>query len=135
MAIALSPTLENEMDSVVRRPASRMTVERFLPEWTNKVAHGAVDYAHGHAAIVAPDGNGAGEDILFRARISNTGELQYADIKEADLDDPTTWEALWTNSGVTGFVDPKRWVIVGALPAFAPIKKPASLPIFSQLVR
>ena len=72
MARTLSAALTTEMNSLARTPAARVTVERWQPEWTARLSGlsaGELErYAHGHAAAVYPDGNGAGEDILLRAR-------------------------------------------------------------------
>lgn len=110
MTIALSTELTNEMNSLSRRPAGALTAEQFLPEWTEEVSgSGAVHYAHGHAACVAVDGNGAGEDILFRARVTAAGELQVCALKGAVLETPSNWDTLWIATGITGLASP-NWV-------------------------
>lgn len=106
MSLSLSPTLTAEQASLLRRPAGKLTVEQFLPRWTEQIAGQAGQYAHGHAAAVAPNGAGAGEDVLFRAR-SNGGLLEIAALSGTNLDDPTGWEALFTSSGLSGLVDPE----------------------------
>jgi hypothetical protein len=110
VSISLSAALTAEMNSLSRRPAAALTVERFLPEWSQQVAGSeTVHYAHGHAACVVEDGNGAGEDILFRARVTAAGELQIAILKGVDLETPSSWDGLWTSTGLTGLVYP-HWV-------------------------
>ncbi len=115
MSRTLSSTLTAEMDSPDRTPAMQVTAERWLPEWTAKISGlsgGQTEqYAHGHAAAVYPDGNGAGEDILFRARSGSyaspqNGTLYVARIMGTDLDDPTTWDSLWASTGISGLMYP-----------------------------
>lgn len=106
MTIDVSPALVQEMNSLHRRPQAQLTVERFLPEWSEVEEGGAVTYAHGHSAVVVVDGNGVGEDVLFRARISTAGELEVAAIKGEDLDNADNWEALFDGTGLTDFASP-----------------------------
>lgn len=106
MSQTLPAALITEMGSLSRTPASELTIEKFLPEWVEKQSGSGVTYAHGHGAAVAIDGNGAGEDILFRARSSVTGVLQVAIIKDTDLDDATTWESLFSDTAATGLMYP-----------------------------
>lgn len=111
----LPPALEAEMESTHRTPASRVTVERWLPEWTARVSGlsgGATEqYAHGHSAAVAPDGSAAGEDIICRARSGSfaspqNGTLYVAIIRDTDLDTPANWDTLFTSTGITGLMYP-----------------------------
>ena len=106
MSQTLPAPLVTEMDSLSRSPASKLTVEKFFPEWVEAQVGGSVNYAHGHSAAVAIDGNGAGEDILFRCRVTITGDLEVAIIKGNDIDDATTWESLYTTSPISGIVPP-----------------------------
>ncbi|MCL4301140.1 MAG: hypothetical protein KJ077_35740 [Anaerolineae bacterium] len=128
MAITLSPTLTAEMNSLSRRHASRATVERWLPEWSPKIsgltANKYEQYAHGHAACVAPNGNGAGEDILFRARSGSTadpfsGVLHISVLKGTDLDDPTRWDEAgkWTNTAIGNLMRPAWYNNAETVPA------------------
>ncbi len=109
---SLSANLVELSESLVRANISaQVTVEHFLPAWTVKVSGSSPGQCHGHAAAVAPDGAGAGEDILFRARSGSTGaptdgKLYIAVIKLDDLDDSTAWDGLWIDSGVTGLMHP-----------------------------
>jgi hypothetical protein len=123
MAITLSPTLTTEMNSLNRHHASKATVERFLPEWMPKVTglstYAYEQYAHGHAAAVAAGANGAGEDVLFRARSGSfanpfDGLLYVAAIKGNDLDNPSTWESKWVNTGVGSLMYPAWYNNVSA---------------------
>ena len=38
MSLNISPTLTAEMNSLIRRPASKVTVEQFMPTFTAKVS-------------------------------------------------------------------------------------------------
>lgn len=111
----LSQSLTDEMNSLSRTPASQVTVEQWLPDWTARIeglSGGETEqYAHGHAATVSIDGNGSGEDIIFRARSGSyaspqDGKLYVAVLKGADLNAPTTWDTLWVDSGKTGLMYP-----------------------------
>ena len=115
MAISISPTLQTEMESLERLPVSRITVERFMPQWEAKIsglsAGKLEQYAHGHAALVVPDLNGAGEDCIFRARSGSfanpqNGILYIAFIENAELESPEDWEDEWTNTGISGLMYP-----------------------------
>lgn len=109
------PTLDDEMDSANRQPASQVTVERWLPEWTARISGlsgGATEqYAHGHGVAVAPNGSAAGEDIICRARSGSyanpqDGKLYIAIIRDANLDTPANWESHWVDTGITGLMYP-----------------------------
>lgn len=91
-------------------------------------------YAHGHAVTSLDVGSssvinaggffqffpfrlrhgnqtGVAETIIFRARSGSyadpqSGALYISIITGSDLDDPTTWESLWTSTGVTGLMYP-----------------------------
>ncbi len=115
MARTLSAALTAEMNSLERTPYGELTAERWLPKWTARISGlsgGKLEqYAHGHAAAVAADANGAGEDILFRARSGSfanpqDGKLYISIVKGADLAAPATWDGLWTDTGVTGLMHP-----------------------------
>lgn len=108
-------SIDSEFNSLSRSPYSQVTIERWLPEWTAQIsglsAGGLEEFAHGHSVSVAVDGNGAGEDIIFRARSGayatpQDGKLYFAVIYSTDLDDPTAWDTLWTDSGITGLMYP-----------------------------
>lgn len=112
MSITLSAALDAEMDSLHRRPAAKLTAERFLPAWNERVAGSdTVKYAHGHAAIVVPDEEG--EDILCRARITPEGRLQTCVLSGATLANPATWDSLWIDSSITTGAPP-AWQAEGA---------------------
>lgn len=132
----LSPTLDAEMESLDRNPASQVTVEQWLPEWEVQISGLTPakyeQYAHGHAAAVYDTMGGTSgvsgffslfflqhpsepdslsESIILRARSGNTtnprnGRLYIAVIKDTDLEDPTTWESLWVDTGFTGLMHP-----------------------------
>lgn len=104
-----------EFESLDRTPYSLVTVERWLPEWSAQISGLSPgkqeQYAHGHSVSVAVDGNGAGEDIIFRARSGswanpNDHILYVAVIKGSDLDDPTLWDNLWVSTGSFGVMRP-----------------------------
>lgn len=106
MSLDLSTALTGEMGSLHRRPAARLTVERFLPEWSQLIAGSeTVKYAHGHAAAVAKDAAGPGEDILFRARVMN-GQLFIANIQGADFENPAYFESRFGSVSLTGLMEP-----------------------------
>lgn len=107
----VAPLIEADLNSLVRHPASRATSELFMPEWTPMEAGLTAlkyeQYAHGHAAVVAVNGNGAGEDIIFRARSGSAanphdGLLYVSVIKGADLANPATWDTLWIAANYLG---------------------------------
>lgn len=123
MARSLSPTLTAEQNNLHRTPAGKVTVERFLPEWSAHISGltggETEEFAHGHVAAVAVDGNGAGEDILLRARSGSysnrggaanpqDGHLYVSVLMGSDLEDPTAWDddAKWSDSGITGLMYP-----------------------------
>ena len=115
MTRMLSSTLNTEMNSVDRSPASRVTVERWLPEWTNRISGlsgGKTEqYAHGHAVAVVANHRGAGEDLIFRARSDSfsspqDGILYVSRITGSNLNDPTTWDSLWVSTSITGLMYP-----------------------------
>jgi hypothetical protein len=118
MVRVLSAGLTAEMDSLDRHVSTSLTAERWLPKWTAKIS-GLTDgkteqYAHGHAAAVAVDANGPGEDIVFRARSGsattpqNTG-LYIQIIKGAALETPENW-TTWTYTGISGLMCP-AWTV------------------------
>lgn len=119
MSITLSSTLTTEMASLSRRHASRATVEQWLPEWSPVLSglssSKQEQYAHGHAAAVAPNANGAGEDVLFRCRSGHynaagdsvgNSYLYISVLKGTDLDNPANWDSKWTNAGAAGLMWP-----------------------------
>lgn len=115
MARSLTPALNAEMDKLDRTPSSQVVVERWLPEWTARISGlsgGATEqYACGHSLGVAVGGNGAGEDILFRARSGSfasptNGTLYIAVIKGTTLDNPASWDGQWVSTGITSLMAP-----------------------------
>lgn len=131
----LSATLTTEMDGLDRTPASRVTVERWLPEWTARISGlsgGQTEqYAHGHSVATAEVGATPGtagffsallfdlangpaittETVICRARsgsYSNPADskLYIAVITGANLIAPATWESLWVDTGITGLMAP-----------------------------
>ncbi|MCP4361345.1 MAG: hypothetical protein GY796_25325, partial [Chloroflexi bacterium] len=48
--ISVNATLDAELDSLLRRPATAFTARRFMPVWTQEIAAGATQYAMGHSA-------------------------------------------------------------------------------------
>ena len=87
------PQLDAELNSLIRKPASTVTVTRFLPEWSEKVnGMSGLHFAHGHAAKATADGT-----IIIRARY-NSAYLYYSVISGDDLDAPETWDSLWAQS-------------------------------------
>jgi len=115
MTRTLSAALTTEMGSMDRSPASQVTVERWLPDWTARIsglsAGETEQYAHGHSAAVAADGNGTGEDIICRARSGSyaspqDGILYVALVAGTDLETPANWDSLWVSTGITGLMYP-----------------------------
>lgn len=115
MVRSLSIALTTEMNSLDRTPYSRVTVERWLPEWTARLSGlsgGKLEqYAHGHGVAVAPNGSAAGEDIICRARSGSyaspqNGTLYVAIIRDANLDTPANWDSLFASTGITGLMYP-----------------------------
>lgn len=115
MTRTLSAGLTTEMNRIDRDPYGRVTVEYFLPEWTTRISGlsgGELEaYAHGHAAAVYPDGAGAGEDILFRARSGSFASPQdgklYIFVRSGSfLDIPAAWDIFFIDSGITGLMYP-----------------------------
>ena len=113
-----SPTLTNEMNSLHRKPASQLTVEQYLPEWEPRItglSPGKFEqYALGHAAVLIQNGNGAGNDIIFRVRVGSFADPQssfmyVASIKGADLGNAAGWESLWVDSTISDAVYP-AWI-------------------------
>ena len=107
MARTLSANLTTEMDSLERDAYGGLTAEPWLPAWTAQISGlsgGELEeYAHGHSVAVGAEANGAGEDIIFRARSGSyaspqDGKLYIAIIKDTDLDDPSTWDGLWVDT-------------------------------------
>ena len=111
--LQISSQLTNEMSSLYRRPASRMTVEQYFPDWEPRITGLSLgkyeQYAVGHAAITIINGNGTDSDIIFRARSGSyadpqDGILYVASIGGEDLADAENWESLWVDSGISGVV-------------------------------
>ena len=112
MTRTLSTTLNTEMNSLDRSPVSKVTVERWLPEWEAKISGlsgGALEqYAHGHSAATATV---SGETVLLRARSGSfaspqNGTLYVAVIRDANLDTPANWDSLFSSTGITGLMYP-----------------------------
>jgi hypothetical protein len=109
MILSVSADFITRMGQLARYPRVKFTSELFLPSWSEEVAASELAYASGHGCAVMVDGVEAGEDVLFRARVSTDGVLYVAAIAEDDLEDPETWEALFVSSGITGLVRPD-WI-------------------------
>lgn len=112
MARTLSASLTTEMGSANRTPASRVTVERWFPEWTARItglSGGQTEkYAHGHSVATAEV---SGETVICRARSGSyatpqNGRLYIAVIDGAELDTPANWDTLFVDTGITGLMYP-----------------------------